>query len=202
MTTRKDYDRIGHSGQLAWKRLQKGGRDWGDWYMVGEALAAGRELAMRGAETNRPEGSAYNQLFGEWLVRYGLQNIDKSDRAKLLKIVEQPEILEWRQSLPQNERMKLNHPSSVWRHWQKATQVTKPKSIKKPKAADLNDEIAQLRAENEELIAARETPKPLTIEHARKLYAAFLTDLTFDEYEAEMDMLRVESGNEPKARES
>ena len=29
---------------------------------VGEALLAGRTIAMQAAETNRPEGKAYNQI--------------------------------------------------------------------------------------------------------------------------------------------
>ena len=140
--TNKDYDRIGYSGQVAWKRLKKGGRDWGDWITVGEALTAGREVAMRGAETNQPEGAAYNQLFGQWLTRYGLHDMDKSDRARLLKVMEHLGDLEWRQSLDMTQRLKLNHPSTVWRHWQKATKVTKPKPILRPKAVALNDEIA------------------------------------------------------------
>ena len=51
-----------------------------------------------------------------------------------------------------------------------------------------------LRAQPRKPQAARETPKPLTIEAARKLYAAFLTDLTLAEYEAEMDLLLTEVG--------
>ena len=104
MMTKKDYDRIGHSGELAWKRLKKGGRDWGDWLTVGEALTAGRELAMHGANTNRPEGRAYNEQFSQWLVRYGLRDMDKSDRSKLLRIMEHlGEIQEWRQALPTDQ---------------------------------------------------------------------------------------------------
>ena len=122
--TNKDYERLGHSGQLAWKRLKTGGRDWGDWLTVGELLMAGREVAMRGANTNQPEGAAYNQLFSQWLTRYGLKDMDASDRARLLKVMGHlGEIHDWRQSLTTTERLKLNHPSTVWRHWQKATKV-------------------------------------------------------------------------------
>ena len=59
----------------------------------------------------------------------------------------------------------------------------------------------------EEPKAARETPKPLTIEQARDPYARFLTDLDKSEYTLEMgelreaiDRLDVEPKPKPKAR--
>ena len=128
----KDVDRIGRAGQAAWKRLQKC-KSWSDWMAVGEALLTGRTIAMQAAETNRPEGKAYNQIFSQWLARYGLSEIDKSARAKLLYIMEhRGDVEDFRAGLPMNVRMELNHPVSVLRRWQAATKVTKPKRPKDP----------------------------------------------------------------------
>src|SRR6478752_5332724 len=106
----KDVDRIGRAGQAAWKRLKKV-KSWTDWMAVGEALVAGRSMAMKGAGTNRPEGRGYNQLFSQYLSHYGLEEIDKSARAKLLHVMaHRGEIEDYRSALPTNLRLELNHP--------------------------------------------------------------------------------------------
>jgi len=53
--------------------------------------------------------------------------MDKSDRAKLLQLIEErPAVEEWRSTLTDYERS-LNHPVIVWRKWTAATRVKKPK---------------------------------------------------------------------------
>ena len=160
----KDVDRIGRAGQAAWKRLQKC-KSWSDWMAVGEALLAGRTVAMQAAETNRPEGKAYNQIFSQWIARYGLSEIDKSARAKLLYVMEhRGEIEDFRAHLPINVRMELNHPVSVLRRWQAATKVSKPKPPRGP------DQLESREAYIAELEATRETAKPITLAGAREMY--------------------------------
>src|SRR5262245_51966357 len=128
----KDVDRVGRAGQAAWKRLKKC-KTWADWMAVGEALATGRTIAMKAAETNRPEGKAYNQIFSQWLIRYGLNEIDKSARAKLLYVMEhRGEIEDFRAALPTSIRLELNHPVSVLRRYQAQTRVPKRKVPKAP----------------------------------------------------------------------
>jgi len=54
--------------------------------------------------------------------------MDKSDRAKLLQLIEErPAVEEWRSTLTDYERRSLNHPVIVWRKWTAATRVKKPK---------------------------------------------------------------------------
>jgi len=181
----KDVDRIGRAGQAAWKRLQKC-KSWSDWMAVGEALLTGRTIAMQAAETNRPEGKAYNQIFSQWLARYGLSEIDKSARAKLLYIMEhRGDVEDFRAGLPMNVRMELNHPTSVLSRWQTAIKVTKPKPPK-PNYVGENEALAeQIR----ELEAARETAKPITLAGARELYLSHATRLTLQEWKSELDTL-------------
>jgi hypothetical protein len=95
-------------------------RDWSDWQKVGAALAAGRTEAMRSANTNRSKGKKYNQDFGDVLKREHLDSIDSATRYQLLQIAENlPAIEEWREKLDPDRRLKLNHPSTIWRNWQR-----------------------------------------------------------------------------------
>ena len=125
-------DEVVRHGQEAWGRLQ-GGRSWEDWLAVGKAIQIGRHLAMVAANTNRPTGSRYDNLFGDWLRETRFDTLDKAARKRLLDCFEhRAEIEAWRQTLPTNKRMQLNHPSSVWRNWQKATVAGKAAGSEKP----------------------------------------------------------------------
>ena len=126
----KNRDRIGQAGRAAWKRL-KAGANWNDWMSVGEALLIGREVAMAEAGTNAPEGKGYILAFNRWLATYELNDIDKSARAKLFTVMaHRSEIEAFRATLSSSDRLKLNHPTTVLRHWQAKTQVpTKPKPL-------------------------------------------------------------------------
>ena len=182
----KDVDRIGRAGQAAWKRLQTC-KSWSDWMAVGEALLAGRTLAMKAAETNRPEGKAYNQIFSQWLAHYRLNEIDKSARAKLLFVMEhRGEIEDFRAGLPINVRMELNHPVSVLRRWQAETRGKKPKAPREP------DQSESMAAHVAELEAARDTPRPLAPAALREAYRAYLRALPLPQWEAELDALEEE----------
>jgi hypothetical protein len=108
-------------GREALEQLSAG-RDWSDWQKVGAALAAGRTEAMRIANTNRPKGRKYNRAFGEVLKReqLGTDRLDSATRNQLLRIVKnQSPIEKWRETLAPAQRLKLNHPSAVWRNWQR-----------------------------------------------------------------------------------
>ena len=64
-------------GQEAWHRLREG-HSWDDWLAVGEALQYGRHVAMLEAHTNKPSGSRYQVMYGEWLQTTGFHEIDKA----------------------------------------------------------------------------------------------------------------------------
>src|SRR5262249_56174960 len=120
-------DQIGRAMQAAWSRVKKAqSRMWSDWMTIGDGLLEGRRWAMQVASTNRPEGKGYVTAFGEWLTRYKVDDMDKSDRAKLLQLIqERPALEEWRGTLTDYERRPLNHPRNVWRKWRAATRGTK-----------------------------------------------------------------------------
>src|SRR5262245_6920368 len=75
-------ERIGHAMMLAWSRVKKAEtRMWGEWMTIGEGLMEGRRWAMQVAGTNRPEGKGYVTAYAEWLKRFKVDDMDKSDRA-------------------------------------------------------------------------------------------------------------------------
>jgi hypothetical protein len=169
-TQTADRDTYIRRGQEAWKR-HKEDATYNDWLAIAEALDIGRTEAMAEANTNQPEGSRYNKLFGEWLAGHGFDDIDKGDRSRLFDILENRAAIEgWRRTLPRAKRFAYNSPSTVWRRWQasikpKDDAATQAKSAR-AKAAfgalrETKEENERLRAQVEELEAARATaPAP------------------------------------------
>jgi hypothetical protein len=89
-------------------------RDWSDWLLIGEALVIGRQEAIDKAKNN--QGRLYNETFHNWIQHAGFADLDKGDRGKLLNIMDDLDNVEaWRATLEQSERLRLNHPSAVWR---------------------------------------------------------------------------------------
>jgi hypothetical protein len=87
-----------------------------DWLLVGHALAIGREQAKQQAKTNKARGKAYSTQFHHWLQLNEFEDLGKSDRAHLLKIMDAlPRLEEWREILTPAQRASWNHPHTVWR---------------------------------------------------------------------------------------
>jgi hypothetical protein len=127
--------------------------------IIGEGLLEGRNWAMQMAGTNRPEGKGYVMAYGEWLRKYHVDDMDKSDRAKLLQIMEErAAVEEWRTTLTDYDRRNLNNPTIVWRKWTAATRVTKPKATRGSHSNALRDSelSADKRRLQTELLSARE----------------------------------------------
>jgi hypothetical protein len=150
MTDGEKLEQIGHAMMLAWGRIKKAqARMWGDWMTIGEGLLEGRRWAMQRAGTNRPEGKGYVIAYAEWLKRFKVDDMDKSDRAKLLQLMEErPGVEEWRATLTDYERRNLNNPTIAWRKWTAATRVKQPK----PRSAGVSaTEMSRARATVEQL---------------------------------------------------
>jgi hypothetical protein len=113
-------------GQEAWCRL-RAGSTWADWVAVGMAHVIGRTTAMRDGHINKPKGHSYNAAFSAWQKKFGFESLDKGDRSRLFDVMDHlKEIDDWLQKLPESERLRLNHPSSVWRRWKASTAAPKP----------------------------------------------------------------------------
>ena len=141
-------------GQQARHRL---GRDhtWQNWGQDGAALVIGRSGAMREAGVNRPVGRRYKAAFAAWLKEFGFENLDKADRSRLFTVMDHlHEIETWRATLAPPERLRLNHPSAVFRKWKSANALSQNQNsrlspIKKCREGNsaLKQEIVRLRRE-------------------------------------------------------
>jgi hypothetical protein len=178
-------------GQDAWQR-HKSDATWTDWLAIGEALDIGRSDAMAAAGTNKPEGSRYNKLFGKWLKDHGFDDIDQGDRKRLFDVLEhRSEIEQWRKSLPQTTRLRLNNPSTIWRKWNVKPKAPGNQSAAARRAAQAKQnerDLKDARAHIAELEAGRDTSlEPLLREAARFIAASYMLQ-GYREAEMEKDM--------------
>ena len=103
-------------GRASLAHIERG--HWPDWRNVIAALAAGRTIALLQAGANVPQGRRYREAMGRWLRCHGFDRIDKADRSRLLKVADNlTAIDEWRNGLPPDEQLRLNHPRTVLATW-------------------------------------------------------------------------------------
>ena len=149
-----ELEAVNH-GRDAWQRLKKD-QTFEDWLLVGQALEIGRGWARRRA--NAPSGRGFNEAFSGWLTDNGFAEIDKGTRSRLGDIIEhRAEIEAWRQKLSLRERLRKNHPNSVWRGWEAdkrkdglATTADENKAISEPErkrgqASEIDDATARMQ---------------------------------------------------------
>jgi hypothetical protein len=125
---------IGRRGTAAWRKLQQSvATNYAQWMALGEAFASGRDWAMAAAKTNQPKGAGYNQQMGDWLAEFELTEFDASDRARLLKFMDNRGAIEmW---LEDNPKLRLLQPTTIVRKWLAATQPKTPKAATAAKLA-------------------------------------------------------------------
>jgi hypothetical protein len=154
-------------GRQAWKRIKEDST-YNDWMAVGEALDIGRNECMRLVHTNDPRGRAYNEAFSQWLADNGFADIDKGTRSRFADIMEnRPAIEAWRARMASNERQRTNHPNSIWRKWQADRKTPAGKGEKsstttdrlKNENAQLQEEIARMRANGGEAVSPKDTAR-------------------------------------------
>jgi hypothetical protein len=136
-------------GQEAWQRLRSHST-WEDWKKVGAALVIGRAEAMRDGHVNKPKGRSYNAAINAFLKKFGFDGLDSGDRSRLLDVMDhQSEVEGWLSKLTPKERLRLNHPASVWRRWKASAVVPNPNTPPKVSPFQkLNESIAILEEEN------------------------------------------------------
>lgn len=139
-------------GAEAWKR-HKNDQTWNDWCEIHEALEIGKIHCMGLANTTTPNGKGYVIEYGKWLKKYGFDDIDKGVRSRLAQCMEKrSEIERMRSIMSLSERLKLNHPNSVWRKFVASTGTGKSNSRAKP-AVSKDAEIKRLEGEIERIKA-------------------------------------------------
>jgi hypothetical protein len=92
---------------------QVAAHDWGEQKKIVAGLDALRTAALAEAKTNKPKGSKYCKALSRLLRLHGYERLDKSDRAKYLKIASNLAAVEaWRAADPKHAR--LHYGPSVW----------------------------------------------------------------------------------------
>jgi hypothetical protein len=187
-------------GREAWRRLQKD-QTWEDWMTVAVAVDIGRQYALNISGKNAPGGKGYNRAFSNWLRDNGFDNIDGAARKHMLDCYDQRAAIEnWRAILTTTQRLKINHPTTVWRNWQSSTRDAKPKGEPKPsKLQQTEDALATAHEahhlaeeENERLKAHIEE-----LESAREREPSAAPELTLDEAKQNLvDLLKDEDKGE------
>lgn len=183
----EDESTIIADGQKAWQDVRsRTHTTFADWLTIGRALRLGRRRAMEEAGAPRPEGSAYNRVYGQWLREHGF-TLDKSDRAKLLNVSEREyEIVAWRESLPESEQLKLIHPATVWRRYAHTHEPFKGKNTKRERAQAAEADAA-VRSEKAE--ARRMTSDP-------QLNAQIIMEMLREEFGGQAAELAIRTGAE------
>jgi hypothetical protein len=163
------------------ERIRRGAH-WADWTYVADGFAVGRAKAMRAAGTNQPYGKAYTRTFGEWLAdRPWTRHIDTGTRSVLLWVADhRSEVEAWRETLAQNERAKLNHPTALKRRYDAAHKIARadPNTAKKETGREA------LVRENEDMWA-----KVKKLEHQVESGDGSLFDLRRDSIESIVDVI-------------
>ena len=108
-------------GREEWLRLKEDAPvTWDKWRKIGAAVYIGRQETMAAVGAKKPKGKKYNVRFGHWLQLNGFDDIDSGDRGKLLRIMENLSAVEaWRATLSEADRLRWNHPYSVWTAWKR-----------------------------------------------------------------------------------
>ena len=145
----RQADKEAHKEALAAEADEriKRGAHWEDWCFVADGFAVGRAKAMRAAGTNRPFGSPYTRAFKNWMAeRPWAKNCDNATRAHLLWVADnRSEIEAWRAKLAQNERDKMNHPTTLRRKYDAAHKVA-AKDPNAPKKETSRETLARENA--------------------------------------------------------
>jgi hypothetical protein len=170
-------------------RIQRGAH-WSDWMYIADGFAVGRDKAMRVAGTNRPFGKAYTRAFAEWAsTKPWVKNYDKGTRSNLLWCADhRSEVEAWRETLAQNERAKLNHPTNLKRRYDAAHAL---RGARDPAAPKKETKVEALTRENEALWS-----KNKSLERRAESDGS-LFDLRRDSIEAIVDVI---AGNVPLGR--
>jgi hypothetical protein len=89
--------------------------------------------AMKLAKTNEPKGHRYRVEVGTILQEYGLDEIDKGARCRLVEVIKNlAAIRKWRAPLDVSQKARLNHPRPVLSAWKCSLKDPNEKSGSKP----------------------------------------------------------------------
>jgi hypothetical protein len=135
-------------GLKAFASLQRSGRRaWEKWKLVGAGLVAGRDRLAAELVINDLDNKIWKKAYSLWLKESGYHAVSPEVRSRLFKIMEVDNlsrIEKWIQTLSEKQRMRWNHPASIWTNWQKHVgTVNQPRPIIISMAVDASGRIRQ-----------------------------------------------------------
>ena len=148
---------------------------WERWIDIGEAMLVITEeaCAALGAaawdKDNKPLVRLFNRKWDEYEQRAhndpAHRPLSKQERSRLRFVMDHTEVGAWRATLPGPQRRKYNHPNAVVEAWKRAQpkppreprETRQPSAAQSPALAAAHKENEALKAQVQELEAARET---------------------------------------------
>jgi hypothetical protein len=107
------------AGIEAWHRIKSSSRQrqsYHDWRALNDAMEIGETVCQQIA--GKDQGGAYNRLIGAWLKQNDMDDLPTSTRTLMRHVRKhQTGIEAWRNELPPEQKMKMNHPRTIWKHY-------------------------------------------------------------------------------------
>lgn len=125
--------------------------NWENWLRIGHSIAAAQDLAIE--VTGQSSGRGFNSFMTTW---YGIYpecaKVEKSARSYAVKCWrERAEINEWRNTMGESQKLRLNHPQTVYKAYERRTIVKGPTAEKVSPYAKLQQAVIKLEEENHTL---------------------------------------------------
>jgi hypothetical protein len=125
-------------------------KNFADWWTIGEGFMEIRHAASVLSGTNDIQSPVYKKQFSALVGRTRLTVVDSVTRSKLLDLVTYRHDVElWWATLKPEQRLRWNHPTTVWKQWKNTSKTKKAFADVKPKgaAAELADSTPEEVAE-------------------------------------------------------
>jgi phage shock protein A len=153
-----------------WARISGGGH-LDDWRALAPGLLLRRAMAMKTADTNKPEGRRYNKAMSALLERDGLHTMPKGAVSDLLWLYDSPERItildEHLATMTAGERSRINSPVTAKQIVNRVVKSRGEPEDKKPRkrspVAELTEQVLEKTRQVEHLnekLAAAETQEP------------------------------------------
>jgi hypothetical protein len=136
----------------AWERIQYSGKTlFEDWLLIGVSLQRARSRFMFETNSKKGTGRRFNDKMSKWLEQMGFDKIHKTARSFLMKVMDDPKVVEWYRKLSEADKLKTNHPITVmgkYRTWLRKEGKADGQVQKKQTQKEAN---AELQKENDSL---------------------------------------------------
>jgi hypothetical protein len=130
-------------------------RNFDSWLAVGRGLEAGRTVLMQRLKLNAIDDSAVGRkAYNVWLKQSGYNAVPNEARRVLRRILDPEHLLEiekWYERLTEKQKLRWNHPSTIWANWRRETDDVTPKRDRPLVTMSIGSDavIRKIRAESD-----------------------------------------------------